>query len=116
VKRDFGRKSKPIVLFSGREVDCLKRPEGGWISPYEITVAMDLVPGIRQYQVVQRPDLTIDLYVTAVDADPSTAMDSACRVLRMVCGETARVEVHARVEQPLVPGRKQRTVCSQAAA
>jgi phenylacetate-CoA ligase len=116
VKRDHGRKGSPIVLFSGREVDCLKRPDGGWVSPYEITVALDLVPGIRQYQVVQRSDLTIDLYVTAVDADPATAMDSACRVLRMVCGEAARVEVHARAEQPLVPGRKQRTVCSEATA
>jgi phenylacetate-coenzyme A ligase PaaK-like adenylate-forming protein len=116
VKRDQSRIGSPIVLFSGREVDCLRRPDGTWISPYEITVALDLIPGIRQYQVCQRADLTIDFYVTSVDVNSSAAMDSACRVLRMVCGETARVEAHARVEQPLVPGRKQRTVCSQAAA
>ena len=115
VKLDYTRKGTPIVLFSGREVDCLRRPDGTWISPYEITVALDLVPGIRQYQVSQRPDLTIDLYVTSVDVNSPAAMDSACRVLRMVCGETARVEVHARMEEPLVPGRKQRTVSSQAA-
>jgi phenylacetate-CoA ligase len=117
VQRDHSRADAPIVQFSGREVDCLKRSDGGWVSPYEVTVALDQVPGIRQYQVAQRRDLTIDLYVAPVDASSSAAaLDSACRVLRTVCGESVRVEVHTRAEQPLQPGRKQRTVLSLAAA
>ena len=114
VRRDFSLKGGPITLFSGREVDCLRRADGGWVSPYEVTVALDQVPGIRQYQVAQRRDLTIDLFVTTADANPSAVLDSAGRVLRMVCGDSTRVEVHSRAEEPLVPGRKQRTVCSHA--
>lgn len=116
VRRDHSRPGSPIVLFSGRQVDCLKRPDGGWVSPYEITVALDQIPGIRQYQVAQRRDLTIDLFIAAAGEDPAAVLESAGRVLRLICGDSARVEVHARAEQPLVPGRKQRTVCSQAAA
>jgi phenylacetate-CoA ligase len=110
VRRDHSRSGSPIVLFSGRQVDCLKRADGGWVSPYEITVALDQVPGIRQYQVAQRRDLTIDLFVAATGENPAAVLESAGRVLRMVCGDSTRVEVHARAEQPLVPGRKQRTV------
>lgn len=116
VQRDHARSGSPIVLFSGRQVDCLRRADGGWVSPYEITIALDEVPGIRQYQVAQRSDLTIDLFIAAADSNTSAVLESASRVLRKVCGESVRVEVHAREEQPLVPGRKQRTVCSQAAA
>jgi phenylacetate-CoA ligase len=116
VRRDHSCPGSPIMQFSGRQVDCLKRPDGGWVSPYEITVALDQIPGIRQYQVAQRRDLTIDLFIAAAGEDSAAVLESAGRVLRLVCGDSARVEVHARPEQPLVPGRKQRTVCSQAAA
>lgn len=116
VIRDHSRAGAPIVQFSGREVDCVKRADGGWVSPYEITLALDQVPGLRQYQVAQRADLAIDLYAATTPSQEAVVLENARRVLRKVCGETSVVEVHSRVEHPLQLGQKQRTVRSLAAA
>ena len=48
-----GRGLPLIRAVEGRLVDCLTTPDGRSISPYQVTLALEAVPGLRQYQVVQ---------------------------------------------------------------
>ena len=106
----------PVLAFSGREADCLKLADGAWLSPYEVTLALDRVDGIRQYNVVQRDDLSVDLYVAPGETEVPTVLDRARQVLAGACGGLARINVHLRAEEPMHFDRKQRVVCSQAMA
>ena len=106
----------PVLAFSGREADCLKLSDGAWLSPYEVTLALDRVDGIRQYNVIQRDDLSVDLYVAPGEAEAPTVLDRARQVLIGACGGLARINVHLRAEEPVRFDRKQRVVCSQAMA
>jgi phenylacetate-CoA ligase len=106
----------PIVGISGREADCLKLANGSWLSPYEVTLALDGVDGIRQYNVVQRDDLSVDLYVAPGEMEAPTVLDRARQVLASACGGLTSINVHLRAEEPMRFDRKQRVVCSQAMA
>ncbi|MDX2460913.1 MAG: hypothetical protein QNM00_12600 [Gammaproteobacteria bacterium] len=48
-----GRGLPLIRAVEGRLVDCLTTPNGRSISPYQVTLALEPIPGLRQYQVVQ---------------------------------------------------------------
>lgn len=116
VRRDSARADAPVVQVSGRVVDCLKLANGGVLSPYEVTLALDRVDGIRQYQVVQRDDLSLDLYVAAVEADEPSVLDRARQVLASICGNVMPINVHRREDDLLRFDQKQRVVCSHAMA
>jgi phenylacetate-CoA ligase len=115
VRRDLTRPSAPIVEISGREVDCLQLAGGAVLSPFEVTLALDRVPGIREYQVIQRDARQIDLYVSPSGYDASSAMDRARHALATLCGGVAAITVHLRQSTALRIGQKQRVVCSQVA-
>lgn len=106
----------PIIGISGREADCLKLANGGWLSPYEVTLALDRVDGIRQYNVVQRDDLSVDLYVASGEMEAPSVLDRARQVLASACGGLTSINVHLRAEEPMRFDRKQRVVCSEALA
>lgn len=116
VRVDETRCDAPIVQISGREVDCLRLANGGWLSPFEVTLALDRVAGIRQYQVVQRDDFGIDLFVSPGTRDASAVLERAREALLAVCGSSTPIAVHERSEQPLQPDRKQRVVSSYVGA
>ena len=114
VRRDRARRGEPIVQISGRQVDCLKLANGRWLSPYEVTLALDRVAGIREYQVIQRNDLSVDLYVAAESAAGSV-LDKARQVLASVCDGLMPINVHELAELSRRFDQKQRVVHSQAA-
>lgn len=85
VRRDKSVAGHPIVEFIGREIDGLLLPTGKRISPYRITLALETVPGIRRYQVVQREDLSVDVLLqTGVAAEAAAAYEAARRVIAQV--------------------------------
>jgi phenylacetate-CoA ligase len=114
VRRDRSRRGEPIVQISGRQVDCLKLANGRWLSPYEVTLALDSVDGIREYQVIQRNDLSVDLYVAAESA-ASSVLDKARQVLASVCDGLMPINVHELADLSRRFDQKQRVVYSQAA-
>jgi phenylacetate-CoA ligase len=48
-----GRRLPRILRVDGRQNDCLKMRDGRTISPYRLTCAMERIPGILKYQVIQ---------------------------------------------------------------
>ncbi|HMI58970.1 MAG TPA: AMP-binding protein [Gemmatimonadaceae bacterium] len=59
-----GRASPLLGVVSGREADTLELPDGSTRSPYLLTMALERIPALAQFQIVQRErDL---LHVSAV--------------------------------------------------
>lgn len=61
VARDVELPGRPIVGFAGRSFDCITLPGGARCSPYRLDVVLEHVPGLAGFEVVQQPDLSIDL-------------------------------------------------------
>ncbi|HEX7009670.1 MAG TPA: hypothetical protein VF184_06785 [Phycisphaeraceae bacterium] len=97
----------------GRLVDCVRLADGRVILPFQLTMAMEEVPGVVRYQIRQ-DDLghfTIR-YEAKVNgsSDQGPTVEAIRRVMRGVLGEA--VEVEAKLEKSLdpPPGRKFRVV------
>jgi phenylacetate-CoA ligase len=83
-----------IRAIEGREVDFLRLPGGAALSPYRITTQLESIAGMAQYQVVQRADLGVDVYVRANESQSAIVMKSAAATLRALCGPRIAVRVH----------------------
>ena len=63
VRRDRTRVDRPIIEFAGRSFDCIQLPNGERISPYRFDVALEHLPDLKAFEVVQQPDLSIDVTI-----------------------------------------------------
>jgi len=97
VRRDHAAPGQPIVEFVGREIDGILMRNGKRISPYRLTLALESVPGIERYQIVQRADLSLDVLIGAAGpTDPRLAR--ACEAVAAVVG--AELPVRGGEYQP----------------
>ncbi len=72
-----GRESPSLDSIEGRRVEYLQLRDGRRISPYLLTTHIETVPGLRQYQIVQRRDGTVELRVVILLGFPSPAASAA---------------------------------------
>src|SRR5262249_49806719 len=100
----------PIMRIAGREIDCLQLPDGGRISPYRITTSLERVAGIDQYEVVQRQDLSVEVFIRTVAADTGPIFEGARQAVTHVCDGVLAIEVKAMAATGW-SGRKLRPVC-----
>lgn len=63
VRRDRLSPDRPLVEFAGRAFDCILLPNGERISPYRIDLALESLPDLRAFEVVQQADLSIDVTI-----------------------------------------------------
>lgn len=63
-----GSSLKSIRQLEGRSAAMLRTRGGVWLSPFVITNAIEEVPGLAQYQVVQQQAGSIDVRVVATNA------------------------------------------------
>jgi len=78
---------KIIREFVGRRVDSIKLPSGMAISPYRFTMRLEALPQIRQYQVVQRKDMSLDVYFHSDERHTDTIREGISTALAELCGE-----------------------------
>lgn len=115
VRRDPTRPHRPMVEFAGRAFDCIVLPGGERISPYRIDLALEHLPDLRGFEVVQQPDLSIDV---TIDVPPSAAE----RTRRAIAGALAAILGNAtpcRIAAGAIrrePGAKFRPIRSLAGA
>ncbi|MEP7086847.1 MAG: hypothetical protein ABI884_05890 [Gemmatimonadota bacterium] len=50
---ECGRASPLLGVVSGRDADVLELPDGSTLSPYLLTMALEPIPGLVQYQITQ---------------------------------------------------------------
>jgi phenylacetate-CoA ligase len=88
-----GRESPLLGVVSGREADVLELTDGSTISPYTLTMALESIAGLAQYQVVQaESDL---LHVSAIadgSRDANTLASAIVGALRAALPCSMRVE------------------------
>lgn len=113
VARDHTRPDRPIVAFRGRGVDCLRLPDGGLVSPYRVTLALEDIAGLRRYRIVQRMDLSVDARLWVDGVDPAATGRAAGERLDVLLAGTLAVRIQASADAP-PGGRKFRPVRSEA--
>lgn len=115
VRRDAGASGRPIIEFSGRSMDCLVQPDRTLVSPYRIDVALEHIPGLRGYEVVQRPDCSIDVTLETAVADTERVGGMVRQALTSVLGAALPVRIEAGSIRRGPPGAKFRPIRSHAA-
>ena len=68
----------------GRVLDFILTPDGHSISPMAVVGALETVPCISQYKVIQNRDLSIDVFVRTNQNETETTiqeLDDRCRIL-----------------------------------
>lgn len=95
VRRDRTRADRPLLEFAGRSFDCILTPDGERISPYRIDVALEQLPELRGFEVVQQPDLSIDVTIDVPAALAERARRTIAARLSVMLGQAMPLRVAA---------------------
>ncbi len=68
VRRERTLPGRPLVEFAGRAFDCILLPNGERISPYRIDLALERLPELKAFEVVQQPDYSLDVTIDVAAA------------------------------------------------
>jgi hypothetical protein len=105
-----------LLEFSGREIDCLWLPGDRKLSPYRVSSALEEIPGLERFEVIQRADRSVDINVWSPLADVTPLLDQVTAAIRRVCDGQLPVRVHHRTAPLAVGAGKLRPVRSEAQA
>lgn len=105
-----GRRSPLLGVVSGREGDTIELPDGTTRSPYQLTMSLERIPGLAQYQIVQteRDLLRVSAIATSEgDHSETSALERAIHdALRDELPHDVRVEVS--IVERLVRGPREK--------
>lgn len=113
VRRDPTRPHRPLVEFAGRAFDCIVLPGGERVSPYRIDLALERLPDLRGFEVVQQPDLSIDVTIDV----PSSAAERSRRAIAATLTAILGTAMPCRITAGTIrrqPGAKFRPIRSLA--
>jgi phenylacetate-CoA ligase len=96
-------------VVSGRLTDLLQLPDGRRLSPYVLTCALEGVPGMQRYQVIQLAPDRLRVLARLTEASPD-AVDRIEEVVRRAAGSPLRVEVELVERFETAPNVKFRVV------
>lgn len=117
VRRDRERPGAPIVEVAGRQVDFIWLPSGRRVSPYLLDGALSELSGVKQYQVIQQADLSIDLSIATTRGDVALVVHEARRAIQSALhGEPITVNVQVSPPASLPLAHKRRPIQSRARA
>jgi phenylacetate-CoA ligase len=89
-----GRASPLLGVVTGREADVLELPDGSTRSPYSLTMLLERIPSLVQYQVVQTErDALRVTGIAARDANRDELSRSIANALRSDLPPDVRIEV-----------------------
>lgn len=99
-----------IMAFEGRRIDTIIGRDGSEISPYELTLALQNVPGLKRFKITQRSVADILLEFEADVDQQHQVAQSASAVFEELLGTDLKIDVQFR--RDLVPegSRKFRSV------
>jgi len=85
VSRNREQKGQPIREFVGRRIDSVRMPSGDTVSPYRVTLGLETLKLLRQYRVVQRKDLSVDVYFHCDERQVEAVRSDIANVLAGLC-------------------------------
>jgi phenylacetate-CoA ligase len=105
-----GCQLRRLARIEGRLVDSVRLRSGELLSPFRLTVAVQILPGLRRYQIVQE---AVDAYVVRVEPArdaPESLPASLKQAIRAVVGDEVEVQVETVASLDPPPGQKFRVV------
>jgi phenylacetate-CoA ligase len=108
-----GIKFSRMERVEGRVIDCIELRDGGKLSPYQLTCALEKIAGLRRYQVIQDD---FDEFTVVAEADQGGGLElkeHIRRTMHDIIGSESRVSVQITDAIRHVPGRKFRVVESR---
>jgi phenylacetate-CoA ligase len=116
VRRDSKRPGRPLVGFAGRAFDCILLPNGERVSPYRIDLALEELPGLQAFEVVQQPDLSVDVTIEAAAGRAEGLRQAVAGKLAAIFGNAMPFRVAAGAIRREPRGAKFRPIRSLAGA
>lgn len=108
-----GRSLARLARLEGRFVDLIKLPDGRSLCPYQITLAVENIPGLRRYRVVQENFDVFDVFFESEALHKHAIQQALCHAIRALVGQAAEIRLHHGVELNPPPGRKFRVIESR---
>ncbi|WP_119459247.1 phenylacetate--CoA ligase family protein [Rhodospirillaceae bacterium SYSU D60014] len=108
-----GRSLTRLQRIEGRIVDCIRLRDGLTLSPYRLTLALEKIPGIGRYQVIQESLDVFTILHEGRSGNGSETAEAARRVMHDIIGTDARISVRQERSLDPPPGRKFRVVESR---
>ena len=87
-----GRGLPLMRTVEGRIVDCVDLPDGRRVSPYQLTCAVEQVPGVQRYQIIQSRDGSLLVKVIPTAGFDATGHTRIKRELEELLGHAVAVE------------------------
>jgi phenylacetate-CoA ligase len=97
-------------VVSGREADHVTLPGGRRLSPYALTCALEAVPGMRRYQVVELGPGRLRVHARVEAASRAGAAGAVRQAVRGAAGPGVEVDVELTDRFPAGPNGKFRVV------
>lgn len=116
VRRDPARPGRPLVEFAGRAFDCILLPNGERVSPYRVDLALEALPGLEAFEVVQQADLSVDVTIEAAASRAEALRQAVAAKLGAVFGHAMPFRVAAGAIRREPRGAKFRPIRSLAGA
>lgn len=105
-----GRSLPILSSLTGRLADCISLPDGRKLSPYTVTCAIEDIPGVGQFQIVQKKDWTVN--ISLIPSSHNLNADDVRTAVRNMLGPDVDVIVEATSKLSLEPNGKFRVVRS----
>ena len=107
-------KAPLLKIIDGRLVDSFILPDGQIIHPFNLTIPMEKIKGVRQYQIIQEQKyfvrvlaVTEDIHKEVTDiSDKSGLTQQIISDLREILGESVNIEVNIVDEIPQPAGSR----------
>jgi phenylacetate-coenzyme A ligase PaaK-like adenylate-forming protein len=116
VRRDRTLPGRPLVEFAGRAFDCILLPNGERISPYRIDLALEHLPDLKAFEVVQQPDFSIDVTIDVAAAQAEGMRRVIAAKLSAILGSATPCRIAAGAIRREARGGKFRPIRSLAGA
>ncbi len=101
-----GRALPLLAMIEGRRVDSFVLPDGRIIHPYTLTLAMQNIPGILQYQLVQEEPDHVRVLLARIATDGQGAAAGITGALKDILGPEVSIDVTTVSSIPLAPGER----------
>ena len=107
---DCGRGLRSLEIIEGRSTDMLRTADGGFAHALSVIYVLRDEPGIRQFKVLQRTNLDLDVTIAAGDVFDAERRRHVCRSLQRQIGDDVAVRLHMVREIEPDPSGKYRYV------
>jgi len=108
-----GRTFNKFEQIVGRIMDVIQKKNGTKISPYRLTCALENVPGLKTYQIIQKNLDSVLVRFEPVPFEKGAKEEQIRHTVETVLGDDIQISIEKETKLVVVPGRKFRVVESR---